>query len=132
MTTFNNEYDYYKLTDQERANLVGYTFQVKGEQEQSLYFPVKLTEEEGFVNYNHRYGALVLTPVLKSKQGNWFRLGVFSPDDMDLDLDFNQDELNLRNNVINILKQLIDKDQEYTYREILEFVQITLAAGTIY
>ena len=61
------------------------------------------------------------------------RLGVFSPDDIDLDLDFEKLSSNdLREQIVHLLTELLSPNTEYTYREILEYVQSSLGLGVIY
>jgi hypothetical protein len=121
-------YDFYKLTDTTKADMVGNSF--REDERDIILFPIKLTEEEGWANYNERYGLLFLTSIIPTKKGPFMRLGAMSPDDLDRHLDFTG-ELPSRESVVELLLATIDPNQEYTYHEILEYVRVTLQKGSI-
>lgn len=89
MKTFNNIYDYYKLSEEERFNLLE-TYCVEGDY---IYFPIWLSEIGARQNYRQAFALLGLlkpTPIrYEPKKGEvWFKVYAFSPDDLDLDLEF--------------------------------------------
>ncbi len=89
MIKFDNIYDfYYKLTQEERENLLGEILTEKDR----LYFPVWLNNK--WENYGHDIGLLILLkpfklPNKKIKFAS-FKVGAFSPDDLDIDIWFEE------------------------------------------
>lgn len=86
---FTNIYDYYDLPEEERFNLLE-TYCVK---DNYIYFPIWLSEAGACQNYNEAFALLgLLEPYTigygKQKGQIWFKVYAFSPDDLDLDLEF--------------------------------------------
>jgi hypothetical protein len=121
-------YQFYDLPEDERKAMTGKPFQelTPGD---SLYFPVDL--KEGTFNYGETQGLLFVTQLHPTHptSPNWFRLGVSSPDDLDMDLDFNSpDSPKHREQVIKLLSDpalLTD----VSYDDVLNFVQKEIGAG---
>ncbi len=141
MKIFKRSYDFYDLPEEERKAMVGESFMVNGPYGSSspyehrgfviqpdIYFPIQLSEHGQHLNYGTRQGVLNVIGIRpfyeKSSQypNTWFRVACFSPDDLDLDLNFeNSPTEELRNKVIDLIREM-PKD-EVEYRECLEFIQ---------
>lgn len=124
-----NQYDFYRMPEEERKALVGKPFQTI-DQPGGLYFPIQLTEEGSWNNYNRRQGLIYVSTVMThwKLKTMWFRVAAASPDDLDMDLDFDETEINLREPVIDFLKE-ITQIEEVTYKEVLDAVQAQFNAG---
>jgi hypothetical protein len=131
-------YDFYKMPEEQRRAMVGDYFVEKaslarlGPELVDRYYPIQLTEQGSWMNYNRRQGVLHLTPIWPyrdySKRGKLgitdkkiFRLTCFSPDDLDLALEWIGPPDGLRAKVIALLDEM-PKD-EVEYQECLEFIQ---------
>jgi hypothetical protein len=124
MREFYSVYDFYRLPEGERIALVGSHFVVRPGK--TVYFPVRLAEGE--FNYGVQQGLVFVTPVLTSLDcGKWFRVGVESPDDLDIDLDFGAADTWRRQEVIDFLKTTNKVD--VTYRGLLARVRDRFDAG---
>ena len=89
---FTNIYDYYDLPEEERFNLLE-TYCLDVDRKYSTYFPIWLSEYGACQNYNEAFALLGLlkpSPIRYGKQKGqiWFKVYAFSPDDLDLDLEF--------------------------------------------
>lgn len=128
-TCSENPYDfYYKLTEEQRL------FMIKNQQffgaKRYLYFPIELSED--CFNYGFNQGLLILLKPLSaclSKKElakyqfdpNWIKLGAFSPDDLDLDLEWSGDyKLYLK--IRKTVKNLMNCGQT-TYKDFLKAIQ---------
>jgi hypothetical protein len=135
MREFARDYDFYELPEDERQAMVGDCFvdlSEKGEKgaPPRFYFPIGLSEQGSWNNYGRRQGVLCVSPLWpkrvwekgKSKvAGRWFKVYAFSPDDLDLSLSFDDPTPELRERVLDIVRQM-PKD-EVEYLECLEFIQ---------
>jgi hypothetical protein len=129
---FPTPYAFYQLTEPERQALIGQFFTVP-DRPDSFWFPIALTEEGGWQNYNRRQGLIYLSPVLpKYRQaGTWFRVAAFSPDDLDMDLDF--DEVGIRDEVRKYLELYVATCPSggVLYRDVLRDIQSKFKAGVM-
>jgi hypothetical protein len=120
-------YDFYRMNENDRIKAIDKVF-VEDKNKDCFFFPI-LLDKEAF-NYGYQQGLLYLSPMLKNKQGKqWFRVAAFSPDDLDLDLDFENSKPNLRKKVFDFLMQ--HKFKDVTYREVLEYIQAEFKSGII-
>jgi hypothetical protein len=113
------EHDFYNLTESKRLALVGSYFYEDGKK--AIFFPLQLTLEEKNRNYGVRQGLIIVTQIRKIDGDNWFKIGVCSPDDLDMDLYFKNPQCNLRGEIIQYLKRI--NKTNVTYKEILTKVQ---------
>lgn len=116
MKMFKRDYDFYQLPEDERKALIGSCFKVEGFEH--LYYPIGLFED---FNYGIDQGVIFVSPIMKYNSEKWFRVGVFSPDDLDMDLDFNASETHKRQEIISHLNKI--KKIDVTYRGVLEEIQ---------
>jgi len=114
-------YDFYRLPENERIALIGTEFKVQDKYDKGEYFVIGLTEEGGWQNYGRQQGLIWLSLPMNYKGKTWFRVAAFSPDDLDMDLDFDDPAPDLRDKICNLLREM-PKDN-VTYREVLEFIQ---------
>lgn len=135
-TTFATPYTFYRLTETRRKAMIGTWFRCR-ERGNTVYFPVGLSN---CFNYGVDQGLIFVTAIqpqigVKAADGtwaknrNWFRVGVCSPDDLDLDLDFEHHECHLRQDVISFLEKT--KKTGVSYCEVLEAVRAHVKGGTI-
>lgn len=144
---FNSAYDFYKLEETERIALIGRTIKERMWRlkhgkvvytdaiRPGLYFPIGLHPSE--FNYGIQQGLLYVTDVLKmpavqgdTQRKKWFRVAAFSPDDLDIDLDFDDTETHLRQEIIQFIRGPMHK-RNRRYREIMEQIKKHFSAGTI-
>jgi hypothetical protein len=145
MRSFESPYDFYKLPQRERKHLIDQCFTVKPNKiliarqkngakmpEPELFFPIGLTLDGSYSNYNRRQGLLYVMPVRPMSPAtakaykmetvtHWFRVAAFSPDDLDMDLDWNNPRPNLREDVIQFIKTM--PKREVTYESVLKSIQ---------
>lgn len=124
MLKLDNPYDFYKMDEEERKSLVGKCFKVRDKQS-SYYYPLQL--KEGQFNYGVQQGVIFVSPVNYYLGQKWFRVGVFSPDDLDFDLDIK--DCTLRQEVISFIEKMPKVD--VTYRGVLESIQKHFNAGEL-
>lgn len=131
--TFTNIYDFYKLPDDEAAKLIGQRVQeIKPDfhpcQYDRWFFPIGL--KNPFENYNKPNGLIFVSPIWPPRGivPEWFRVGAFSPDDLDADLDFIGAEIKCRDEVIQFLLSIPLLDTSYD--EVLTLVQQHVGLGT--
>lgn len=136
--SFDDIYDFYKLTDDEANSLIGQAVYEKDK----MYFPVGLQNE--WENYGKKTGLIIVgeifhwhgsswcpTPEINNQKINlWFKLGAFSPDDLDIDLQFMNDEVSLRDKIIEFMYTMPWYDT--SYHEIFTIIQNEFNAGTLY
>jgi len=152
---FNSPYEFYELPEEERIKLIGRIYKArnwrvkKGKKEltytdvqPTIYIPIGLHPEE--FNYGIQQGVLCI-PEVREIPGNeshdkWFKVGAFSPDDLDRDLEFtledikNTDSLginHLRQEIIEFIKGPMHKVNR-RYKEVLEQIQKHFNAGKLY
>lgn len=134
MRVFKSHFDFYKLPEKERQQLVGDFFIEEGREhykkgeEDRLFFPLSLHEDE--FNYGKQQGLIFVSEVRQVKGESWFRVGVSSPDDLDMDLDFQGIGFNfekLRLDVVEYVKQM--SKQNVKYRDFLRNIQEHFNAG---
>lgn len=118
MRTFKTAYEFYKLPQRERKHLIDQSFKEEGRD--VLYFPIGLTLEGSYSNYNRKQGVISVHPLYVIRSGvdkgkPWFKLGAFSPDDYDLDLEFRGEEATeeKRNLILAYLKTANKRNTTY-------------------
>ncbi len=129
----NRNYDFYNLSEPERIALIGKCFKTKEEagKYESTYFPIDLENE--WINYGKKQGAIRVSAIMpfinKTKEKDtWFRVGVFSPDDLDMDLDFMGAQYEpLREKILDFLHNM--EKQNLDYELILQIIQLEFKAG---
>ena len=129
-----NIYGFYELPEHERAALIGQIFKDK---RGVFYFPVGLLNP--WENYNSPQGLVFVSPIWPGGKNNyypfdtyeaWFRVGVTSPDDLDMDLDFiGQHEIKYRKKVIKFIKNF--NKEKILYRGLMLAVQDHVKCGTL-
>lgn len=126
MRSFKSPYEFYKLPEEERRALIGEPF-VAEERPFSLYFPFEVDVPEN--NYNAAQGLIWVSMMLMSKEGAWFRVAAFSPDDIDMDLDFTgaAATVEMHQRVCDFLRTL--PRFPLSYEGILKAVQLHCGAG---
>jgi hypothetical protein len=136
-----SRYDFYELPESERKAMIGKPFQEeitrkghrKPQLSSTLYFPVDLHPDE--FNYQQPQGLIFVTEVCAHlpDHPNWFRVGVCSPDDLDIDLDFEttdtQQAHRWREQAIEFLSDPTNL-QGVFYADVLHFIQELTGAGT--
>lgn len=126
MRKFKNPYEFYRLPRRDRKHLIDQCFETI-DSPGSLYFPIGLTKEGMMYNYGKYEGILslprfwVTTPKFPRKYKTWFKVGAFSPDDYDLDLEWMDEDWNYREKVIKYIKAMNKRD--VTYEGILTEIQ---------
>ncbi len=123
---FDNVYDFYKMPEDERKALIGRVFK----EHNTLYFPVQLAEGE--FNYGIQQGLIHVSPIWKHYKTHekHFKIGVTSPDDLDIDLNFGPEHVHLRQEIILFLKGMAKKS--VTYKGILLKIRDHFKAGELY
>jgi hypothetical protein len=119
MTTFKSEYDFYDLSEDARKALIGKSYKCTGRND--FYFPIELIDEGE--NYGIKQGVIFVTPIMKfgKERKKWFRVGAFSPDDLDMDLDFGAEDTHKRQEIITYLKKM--NKINVTYESVLKEIQ---------
>jgi hypothetical protein len=124
------------MTEDGRKKLVGSSFRCPPRT--GVYFPLQLS---GCFNYGVDQGLLLVLPVTQVRyppqfdsHGNpttryWFKVGAFSPDDLDLDLEFDHDECRLHADVVRYVETM--RKWGVTYRGVLEEIRGYFRAGRI-
>ncbi len=125
MIEFKNIYEFYKLTRKARRKLLG-SILVEKDNPSVLYFVLDL-ENECF-NYGSKEGLIRFSPIITYKEKKWFRISAFSPDDLDIDLDFNDQEIYLYDQILKYVKTEIKK-KDVTYEDFLLDIQTKFGAG---
>ena len=101
MTEFDNCFDFYRLSETERKKLVGKCFKEKDRD--AIYFPVNLADQQ--FNYGVKEGVIRVNGIIR--RGNkWFSVGAFSPDDLDIGIEFFGGECAHRQDVIDKIKTI--------------------------
>lgn len=131
MKIFKSPYDFYELEEVERISLVGRPF--REERRHGLYIPIFLSDKNE--NYGVAQGVLYVSDILILKSGEdkdekWFKVGAFSPDDLDIDLEFVGKETCIRQEVIDFLLKY--STSTTSYKEILAMVITEFKMGTLY
>ena len=133
MLKLKSAYEFYDMEEPQRLALVGSCFQEedmvgpRGRKGPSvprpgIYFPIELTEEGSWSNYNRKQGLLYTTGLLPKKDGKtWARVAAFSPDDLDMDLDWDPCDAPQWERIMDVVRQM-PKDN-VTYQECLDFIQ---------
>jgi hypothetical protein len=124
MLVLHNIYDFYeKLSQEEREDYVLDQAEII-EQDGSRYFPIMF--QDGNSNYGHNVGLLLLLPVYN----NWFKVGAFSPDDLDVDLVFEDEDPFLHDEIAEYLRTM---PRFWTsYREALADIQAHFLKGKLW
>lgn len=126
MIEFDDIYDfYYKRSEEERRELIGKCIRDR----HGIYFPVELDITQ--FNYGKRQGLIYVSPILKTSEGSkYFKVTAFSPDDLDVDLEFEHHECHLRQEVIAFIQQA--PKMNVTYKGFLFRIQERFNAGELY
>lgn len=119
MKTLRSEYDFYDMSEDDRLAMVGTCFAV--DNIPRIFFPIWLSEQGSSINYGVSQGLIFVSGIHKGKNGLWFRVGICTPDDGDLDLDFQDEDLHKREDVLRFMEQV--NKINVTYEEVLEAVQ---------
>ena len=103
------------MSEELRESLVGKIL-TEEKSNGTIFFPIQLLD--GTLNYNKQQGLIFVTPIaIAYNKRQSFRVGVKSPDDLDMDLDFHNDEIELREPLIEYVKSM---DKVYvTYHSVL-------------
>lgn len=127
MKMLSNKYDFYDLPEKSRIEMVGTCFRVEGRASGDLFFAVGLNDKQ--FNYGVKQGLILVSAVRKTNVDHkkWFRICAISPDDLDLDLDFNEAEIHHRQNIISYMQLM--KLTDTTYKAILSEIQCVYQAG---
>jgi hypothetical protein len=104
-------YTFYALPEDQRIAMIGKWFKEEGGK--SLHFPLGLTVDE--FNYGIQQGLVFVSSVMDFGGKKWFRVGVISPDDLDMDLDFGEDHCKLHNKVVQYVKTMPKQCQNIMY-----------------
>jgi hypothetical protein len=126
MKTFKNQYDFYRLPEDQRAALLGSFFKVEGKED--FYFVFDLEDEN--TNYGVKQGVVRVSAIMSyDHKKNWFRVNVFSPDDLDMDFDFVglQDLRHLRRRVLGFMLGV--KKQDTSYKNVFAALQERFPMG---
>jgi len=133
--TLATPYTFYGMSEKDRVAMIGTCFYVR-DRGNSVYFPVGLS---GCFNYGVDQGLLSIPEIRavpgatdsagKPAKRNWFKVGAFSPDDLDLDLEFAHDECWLRQDVIAYVAKM--NKRGVTYLSVLEQIRDHFKAGKI-
>lgn len=131
-------YQFYEMSEDDRKALVGKEFIVYRKQRPNckpvkksyeIYFPVQLADSE--FNYGKQQGLIRISDIMddiSNKGKKWMRIAAFSPDDLDIDLDFDDKEVNLRNYIVWYVRNM--NKYNVTYRGFLSRIQKHFNAGT--
>lgn len=117
---------FYDMDEKERRRLIGEELFVEDEKG-TRYFPVLLSHGE--FNYGKREGLIRVSEILNHPKTypKWFRVSAFSPDDLDIDLDF--EETHLRADILDYIRAANKKD--VTYKGFLGNIQEHFKAGQL-
>lgn len=134
MTVFNSPYDFYNLPEIKRVELIGYPFTLA--KRKGVYIPIDLVDKDS--NYGIAQGVLYVPEIykipLKHQAPNegkmWFKVGAFSPDDLDIDLEFFNKTEGFRKTVIAFLLRRARVPTSYKQR--LTEVQQEFETGELY
>lgn len=74
------------------------------EQYLAHYFPVWLDNASASLNYGRAQGLIFITAIMQFRGKDWWRVGVSSPDDLDMDLDF--EDVGVRDKVLAYMKTM--------------------------
>lgn len=134
MIKFKTAYDFYNLPDEERIKYIGVPFEEEGikvknvfYKDDGIFFPIGLNNI--WENYGKTPGLLYIsTPYQLKNKSYWFKVGAFSPDDLDIDLEFIfQDQKSCHNKRKLIIKWLLSNPYgEWTdtsYREVIGLIK---------
>ena len=120
--------EFYELPEEQRIALIGSMLVENRTGYPVIYFPVGLDDET--YNYNVAQGLISVHPVhIDRKDGAWFKVGAFSPDDLDIDLEFTGQEVELHDQVVQFMRTLHKHD--VSYRGVLKTIQRHFEAGTM-
>jgi hypothetical protein len=135
-TTLATPYAFYRMPEKKRIEMIGSHFYVTG-RDDSVYFPIGLS---GCFNYGIDQGLLSVPRICtvpgatdsagKPAKRNWFKVGAFSPDDLDLDLEFEHDQCWMRQDVIAYIARMHKRG--VTYLSCLEEIRDHFKAGRLY
>ena len=134
---FDTRHDFYDLPEKAAHGLIGQPFiETKYKHgdphRKTIFFPVGLSNK--WENYGYATGLIFVSPVWpanpKTSSPMWFRCGWASPDDGDIDLDFEgEKETRLRSKVLKFLWKMPWYDT--SIREVLTMVRDHVGAGII-
>lgn len=139
-----NIYDFYKLTDEDAASLVGQVIEEEDRPKQkpadkrktphppkkwASFFPIGLNES--CFNYGKRYGLIGVSNVFENyNKQPYFRVYALSPDDLDMGITFDKGNLEeLRQEIYDFMLSL--PFEETSYREVLELIISHVGQGEI-
>jgi len=120
-----NSYAWYKLGEADRHEiyLKGETFQTEDNQ-CGVYLPVLW--DNPYINYNQPYGLLSFPKIFggyydspKYKGKRWFKVGVSSPDDWDLDFQ------------VDLSQGATNEEAERQYNDLIEIAKSNVITGPV-
>lgn len=120
-------YQFYDLPDEEQAKLVGWMIPVTERPPEFPQHMFILRLSDDCFNYGRRHGIVFvafnpkLTVDPRAKIKSWVRVGVISPDDLDMDLDFDPADQAKYLEVLEVVKQAPKDNVDYA--EFLDFVR---------
>lgn len=105
-----NGFDFYNLPESDRESLVGKSFE---EEKGGLYFVLDLSPNE--FNYGMKQGLICVSPIITIFKLPFFKVYVCSPDDLDIDVCFDDDEIKFRDEVIRFIESIPKIDVGYLH-----------------
>jgi hypothetical protein len=134
MTVLNSPYDFYNLPEFKRFELIGSSFTLA--KRGGVYIPIDLVDKDS--NYGVAQGVLYVPDIykiplkhrLRNEGKTWFKVGAFSPDDLDIDLEFFDKKEGLRKSIITFLLRRARVPTSYKQR--LKEVQQEFETGELY
>lgn len=130
MLEFKHADNFYDLESPKAIKLVGKHFRETNLN--FLCFPVRLSAKQ--FNYGRNPGLILVSPIIGVSGAKRFKVGAYSPDDLDCDLEYdNRDiKLDFRNNLIEYLRELQLKKKPWTYKGFLQAVLDKFPGGKLY
>ena len=132
MKRFDTCDDFYALPETRRIEWVGKMFGSRQpSHRKALFFPVTLAPGE--FNYGYQQGLIFISPIhvtlTGKKRHKWFRVGVISPDDLDIDLDFRGNEVQHRQAVIDFV--IAANKHNVRYRAFIAAIRAQFGVGGV-
>ena len=120
--------EFYELPEEQRIALIGSVLVEQNGPYTVMYFPIGLDDANS--NYGKAQGLVTVHSVyIDRENGAWFKVGAFSPDDLDIDLEFTGTECDLYPQVVQFMKEFHKHD--VSYYGVLRAVQRRFNAGKL-
>jgi hypothetical protein len=120
--------EFYDLPEEQRIALIGSVLVEQNGPYTVMYFPIGLDDANS--NYGKAQGLITVHSVyIDRENGAWFKAGAFSPDDLDIDLEFHGTECDLHDQVVQFMKEFHKHDT--SYYGVLRAIQRRFNAGTL-